>query len=166
MRRSEKQCQSGLLYASLSEAEKQWKLLQNNLARLETAYQTAGGCPAKAERNPWRPSKKIVQHLQETAQDVPGYDVAAAEQRLAAMRSEKAQTEKAFQLEQQQQQQCSQTAKAVRKAHSTLQKDSEQCLMMEQLDKMLGGQQGKREKISFERYVRRIISVGCCKTPI
>ena len=70
------------------------------------------------------------------------------------MRSEKAQTEKAFQLEQQQQQQCSQTAKAVRKAHSTLQKDSEQCLMMEQLDKMLGGQQGKREKISFERYVQ------------
>lgn len=98
--------------------------------------------------------QKIVQHLQETAQDVPGYDVAAAEQRLAAMRSEKAQTEKAFQLEQQQQQQCSQTAKAVRKAHSTLQKDSEQCLMMEQLDKMLGGQQGKREKISFERYVQ------------
>ena len=26
--------------------------------------------------------------------------------------------------------------------------------MMEQLDKMLGGQQGKREKISFERYVQ------------
>lgn len=148
-----KQCQSGLLYASLSEAEKQWKLLQNNIARLETAYQTAADALQK-QKETVASQQKIVQHLQETAQDVPGYDVAAAEQRLAAMRSEKAQTEKAFQLEQQQQQQCSQTAKAVRKAHSTLQKDSEQCLMMEQLDKMLGGQQGKREKISFERYVQ------------
>ena len=87
-----------MLYASLSEAEKQWKLLQNNIARLETAYQTAADALQK-QKETVASQQKIVQHLQETAQDVPGYDVAAAEQRLAAMRSEKAQTEKAFQLD-------------------------------------------------------------------
>ncbi|MFR4475791.1 MAG: hypothetical protein ACLT3Y_00110 [Ruminococcus callidus] len=78
-----------------------------------------GGCPAKAERNRGVPAKDRAAFAGNGAGCL-GYDVAAAEQRLAAMRSEKAQTEKAFQLEQQQQQQCSQTAKAVRKAHSTL----------------------------------------------
>ena len=35
--------------------------------------------------------------------------------------------------------------------------------MMEQLDKMLGGQQGKRKRSPLSAMCRRIISVGCCK---
>lgn len=147
------QMQSELQYATLAEAQQHLQALESEIRRSQERQKQAAEL-LQAQREKLTGLQEIAAHLQQAAGEAPAYPVAQKEQEWQALRR---------QLDQMQQKlhalenHCTATEKiAAQTAEQAdiLQQHAKTAQRYRKLYRMITGQQGGTERISFERFVQ------------
>ena len=147
------QMQSELQYATLAEAQQHLQALESEIRRSQERQKQAAEL-LQAQREKLTGLQEIAAHLQQAAGEAPAYPVAQKEQEWQALRRQLDQMQQKLHALENHCTEAEKIAAQTAEQADILQRHAKTAQRYRKLYRMITGQQGGTERISFERFVQ------------